>query len=127
MKKILTIAFVAVAALFFAAPDASAYSETLQNLAENMSKENSDGISAHYNGTYFEIKINVTDPEEQNIWIDTDEKELRQLISEEDEWRAIMNMLYDEGSAFMLVINCGNRGERSFYFTIAEEKAILGL
>lgn len=127
MKKILTILFLAVAALFTVASDASADSKMLQELAENMNKDTSSGIYAYYNGTYFEVTLIESNSELQDVWIDTDEAELRQSISENANFRAIMNMLYDNGSAFMLVIDCGERGERSFYFTVPEEKAILGL
>lgn len=127
MKKIFTILCLAVAALFAVAPDASADSKMLQELAENMNKDTSSGIYAYYNGTYFEVTLIESNSELQDVWIDTDEAELRQSISENANFRAIMNMLYDNGSAFMLVIDCGERGERSFYFTVPEEKAILGL
>lgn len=127
MKKIFTILCLAVAALFAVAPDASADSKMLRELAENMNKDTSSGIYAYYNGTYFEVTLIESNSELQDVWIDTDEAELRQSISENANFRAIMNMLYDNGSAFMLVIDCGERGERSFYFTVPEEKAILGL
>lgn len=127
MKKILTILCLAVAALFAVAPEASAESQTLRNLAENMNKDTTSGIYAYYNGTYFQITMIESNSMAQDVWIDTDEAELRKSISEDANFRGIMKMLYDNGSAFMLVIDCGERGERSFYFTMAEEKAILGL
>lgn len=127
MKRILTILCLAVTALFAVAPEASAESQTLRNLAENMNKDTTSGIYAYYNGTYFQITMIESNSMAQDVWIDTDEAELRKSISEDANFRGIMNMLYDNGSAFMLVIDCGERGERSFYFTMAEEKAILGL
>lgn len=127
MKKILTILCLALAALFAVAPEASAESQTLRNLAENMNKDTTSGIYAYYNGTYFQITLIESNSISQDVWMDTDEAELRQSISEDDNFRSIMNLLYDNGSAFMLVIDCGERGERSFYFTMPEEKAILGL
>lgn len=127
MKKILTILCLAVAALFAVAPEASAESQTLRNLAENMNKDTTSGIYAYYNGTYFQITMIESNSMAQDVWIDTDEAELRKSISEDANFRGIMKMLYDNGSAFMLVIDCGERGERSFYFTMPEEKAILGL
>lgn len=127
MKRILTILCLAVTALFAVAPEASAESQTLRNLAENMNKDTTSGIYAYYNGTYFQITMIESNSMAQDVWIDTDEAELRKSISEDANFRGIMNMLYENGSAFMLVIDCGERGERSFYFTMAEEKAILGL
>ncbi len=127
MKKILTILCLAMAALFAVAPEASAESQTLRNLAENMNKDTTSGIYAYYNGTYFQITMIESNSMAQDVWIDTDEAELRKSISEDANFRGIMKMLYDNGSAFMLVIDCGERGERSFYFTMPEEKAILGL
>lgn len=127
MKRILTILCLAVTALFAVAPEASAESQTLRNLAENMNKDTTSGIYAYYNGTYFQITMIESNSMAQDVWIDTDEAELRKSISEDANFRGIMKMLYDNGSAFMLVIDCGERGERSFYFTMPEEKAILGL
>lgn len=127
MKRILTILCLAVTALFAVAPEASAESQTLRNLAENMNKDTTSGIFAYYNGTYFQITMIESNSMAQDVWIDTDEAELRKSISEDANFRGIMKMLYDNGSAFMLVIDCGERGERSFYFTMPEEKAILGL
>lgn len=127
MKKILTILCLAMAALFAVAPEASAESQTLHNLAENMNKDTTSGIYAYYNGACFQITMIESNSMAQDVWIDTDEAELRKSISEDANFRGIMKMLYDNGSAFMLVIDCGERGERSFYFTMPEEKAILGL
>lgn len=127
MKKILTILCIAAAALFAFAPQASADSQTLRELAENMNKDTSSGIYCEYNGKFFKITMIESNSELQDVWIDSGEEELRNSVVQDPTFRGIMKMLYDNGSAFMLVIDCGERGERSFYFTMPEEKAILGL
>ena len=91
-----------------------------------MNQDKTSGIVAHYNGTFFQITDYMTEPESQKIIMNAEEEELRTLVAEDDNFRAIMNMLYNEGAAFMMIFNCGDYGERSIYYTVPEEKAILG-